>query len=138
MQKIFFILENLLHQTTTLGLVFKLTSKLNEIEERLEILGACTTQLILKCCFERHKKQNLTERINANLGFLTVRAYYSADTSSLKIQLMNARNLKQRGGNGNKNSSLKNAVIKFFMNLSTIFRKRTTKSLRKSPFGYKG
>lgn len=69
---------------------------LKQIEKMLELHGMETTELIHQYYIERLNEQNTME--DSNFGQITVRALFGDDI--LKIQIMNARNLKPMDSNG--------------------------------------
>ncbi|KAL0270000.1 UNVERIFIED_CONTAM: hypothetical protein PYX00_007554 [Menopon gallinae] len=69
---------------------------LKKIENLLELHGLETWELIHQFNLERLKEQNELE--DADLGMLTIRAQFME--SVLKIEVMNARNLKGKDSNG--------------------------------------
>ncbi|ODM91381.1 Protein unc-13 D [Orchesella cincta] len=82
------------------------------VENLLEINSASTYELIMKYCRERHKMQSRTENNKAfYMGFLAVRAHFCADIQTLKIEILNARHLKPRSCNGQRDPYVKAYLI---------------------------
>jgi len=75
-------------------------SNIQEIEKLIGFYGASTTELILKYYQDRHNVQSQKTAKTSDLGSLTVRAHYCEDIRTLRIELLNARNLKPHDSNG--------------------------------------
>lgn len=75
-------------------------SNIQEIENLIGFYGASTTELIMKYYQQRHEVQAQKNNKNSDLGSLTVRAHYCEDIRTLRIELLNARNLKPHDSNG--------------------------------------
>ncbi|CAL8076503.1 unnamed protein product [Orchesella dallaii] len=100
------ILDSLLHffypEDFTHLRVVSHSENINEIQQLLKVHSASTSQLILDYCQERlHIQSKIGNKTAPDsppspFGYLAVRAHYCEDIETLKIELLNARNLKPR------------------------------------------
>ncbi|ODM90587.1 Protein unc-13 D [Orchesella cincta] len=114
LQKVVTILNNFFQSDDGSSRV-ESTSKItetDEIEKLLEIHGASTSDLILRYFVERHKMQSyMRNKTPSKLGYLAVRAQYCDDIKTLRIELLNARNLKPGDSNGVRDPFLKVILV---------------------------
>lgn len=75
-------------------------SSIQEIEQLIGLYGASTGELIMKYYQSRYDTQKQTSSKSNELGSLTVRAHYCEDIHTLRIEILNARNLKAHDSNG--------------------------------------
>ncbi len=74
---------------------------IREVMTLVELHGASTPELIMKYQQFRYEQQLALSPGPAELGMLTIRAHYCEDIKTLRIELLNARNLKATDANGN-------------------------------------
>lgn len=75
-------------------------SNIQEIQNLIGVYGATTTELIMKYYQSRYEVQKQKTNKTADLGSLTIRTHYCEDIGTLRIELLNARNLKPHDSNG--------------------------------------
>lgn len=74
--------------------------KIQSLIYLLEIHGASTAELIMKYQHGRYNEQVKIPSKQAENGLLTFRANYCEDNNTLRIEILNARNLKAMDSNG--------------------------------------
>lgn len=75
-------------------------SNIDEITELIRDYGASTTELIMRYYQQRYETQAQKNNKTADLGSLTIRTHYCEDIRTLRIEILNARNLKPHDSNG--------------------------------------
>ena len=77
-------------------------SNIREVQDLIGLHGARTSDLILKYAQERYKKQTETKKTKGENGMITFRATYCDDIETLKIEILNCRQLKPCDSNGKR------------------------------------
>ena len=73
---------------------------IREILNLVELHGASTPELIMKYQQSRYEQQIALPQKPGEYGMLTIRAHYCEDIRVLRIEILNARNLKAHDANG--------------------------------------
>ncbi|XP_035714351.1 protein unc-13 homolog 4B isoform X3 [Folsomia candida] len=103
-------------------------SSIREMEELISLYGATTGELVMKYYAERWQTQAATSNKTSELGSLTVRAHYCEDIHTLKVEILNARNLKSADANGQCDPYVKLKLVPHeVFHMTPKFRTKTKK-----------
>jgi len=106
--------------------------RIKELFDLLEIHGASTPELILKYQQCRYDYQVSLPSKPGEFGMVTIRAHYCEDIHTLRIEVLNARNLKPTDSNGSSDPFVKIRIVPEEMYPSTP--KYKTKVKKKTLF----
>jgi len=73
---------------------------IKEIMYLVELHGASTPELIMKYQQKRYEYQAALPQKSTAFGLLTIRTHYCEDIKTLRVEILNARNLKSGDANG--------------------------------------